>query len=79
MTVTEDEAKKMWCPMVRIRIGGIGSAAINSETEHHPYNCAASECMMWRWVNRTRVDLSDKKQNLRGFCGLAGKPLYVIP
>ena len=42
--MTEDEARKKWCPMVRP-----SSIAMKDIREAHEMKCVASECMMWRW------------------------------
>lgn len=69
--LTETEARKKWCPFVRL--SDIGYPAFNREKRHahdpelNPENCGciASECMAWRWVDGYEL----------GFCGLAaGKP-----
>ena len=55
MIVSEDEAKRFWCPMVK-----------NRGTENEPVTkenvCLGSGCMMWRYV-----DLSECYD---GYCGL---------
>jgi hypothetical protein len=70
--MTEDEAKKKWCPM-----------AMNNACERNPLgaalepermSCIASDCMMWvpEMVN---INQDDSGQNLLlhtgGHCGLA--------
>jgi hypothetical protein len=68
---TEDEARKLWCPMARMSDADL--PAYNRFTEEDTYKvvfnpsncrCIASECAMWRW-------LDDWQEN--GYCGLAGK------
>ncbi len=65
MLLTEDQARKKWCPMViadvtaRERIcPGTNLPGVNAS------RCIASDCMMWRW--------SSNFESL-GFCGLAGR------
>jgi hypothetical protein len=68
--MTEGEAKKKWCPMVRylaVFTDGTGkrecSGGYNRGYENSGINkslCLASECMMWRW----------KDCHCQGQCGL---------
>lgn len=64
MLLTEEEAKKKWCPMAQIIIG-------YNENVNSASNCIASECMAWRWA----VIQPGGKPNPAngGYCGLAGK------
>jgi len=64
--MTEDEAKKKWCPMYRVSVETRGSADNrgNIDTVNN-YKCLASFCMAWRWK------WWNKKS---GYCGLAVKP-----
>lgn len=71
--MTEDEAKKKWCPLVRYKF--------SSESDRPSCNrdifskgvmedgtrCIASECMAWRW----RVDYDN------GYCGAFGLPGHM--
>lgn len=86
MTLTEEEARKKWCPMThskeyaRSNLGQL---------------CIASECMAWRWFDtvsddgtachwkptphapRLPTDQPEQGKPLdqrRGRCGLAGNP-----
>jgi hypothetical protein len=72
MMRTEQQARKLWCPMVRYtEIFPNGSSVTGNrwwshDQDNHHYvgtRCIASECMMWR------CDWADPD---RGFCGLAG-------
>lgn len=58
MFVTEEEAKKKWCPEAITNNASCGGNVGRFSTP-----CIASECMMWRWQN-------DKA----GYCGKAEKP-----
>lgn len=41
MSLSEEEAKEMWCPMMqRSSVGN---------------RCIASYCIMWRWANRNEM------------------------
>lgn len=63
--MTEEEAKKKWCPM--IRTGMVAGMAVNHHVDMNPggqgvydeTRCIASDCMMWRSAPT-------------GYCGLAG-------
>lgn len=59
MIVTEEEAAKRWCPMVRTVAVGTGqmvsgNRVFRNKEERHDNppvsRCIGSECMMWRWV-----------------------------
>lgn len=81
---TEEEAKKCWCPFVRLVDGSagggleyMGNRRAGEGASVSPYviahsGCIASECMAWRWIGPDPVDPT-MRTNL-GFCGLAGKP-----
>ena len=77
---TEDEAKKMWCPHVRIGDDQGASASINRAWSRgcpDAANCIASKCMAWRWAlspEDAESEWNDDHQQPTGYCGLAGKP-----
>lgn len=75
--MTETEAKTKWCPMVLYDQG----RPLNRDACYHGAgtHCIGSECMMWRWAS---IDMDEDdyarlsaEGKLRGYCGLAGKPL----
>ncbi len=82
--MTEEEAKKKWCPMARVHIvenedyyhnRTATGPAVNKGTAKA--NCIASACMMWRWEGREAPAGSvfeNEKSTVYGYCGLAGKP-----
>jgi len=68
--MTEDEAKRRWCPMVRDYDAGGGSASNSCWSEEHPDSrnprysrCCASECMWWGWLERRGADLDNGVPN----------------
>lgn len=85
--MTEEEAKKKWCPQARIN-SGLGSAW-NRPSFPGTERCLASECMAWRWgvednpyyhPPHSLMVPSDPRQNpmyiiskTHGYCGLAGR------
>ena len=79
--MTEYEAKQKWCPMVRFTAdsGSYDSNRINFQDEN-PEACIGSKCMAWIWDNNTMSDADYRAQrmtpekNVKGYCGLAGKP-----
>lgn len=79
---TEDEARKLWCPHVRLGDEQGASASINRTWSRgcpDAASCMASKCMSWRWVTELKVfeadpDLSANVRTEYGFCGLAGRP-----
>jgi len=82
--MTEEEAKKRWCPFARVISGDDPERAPNGpynrdhwitdegvEDTIHRSTCIASDCMAWR-VEKY-IDVNDNTI-ARGFCGLAGQP-----
>jgi hypothetical protein len=79
--MTEDEAKTKWCPMVRAAtlitgvdyhetaVGGAGCNRAHPNMMFEGAVCIASDCMMWRWIDRGSVS-----KPIDGYCGLGGKP-----
>lgn len=69
--MTEDEAKKKWCPMVRHAADRDGGFHVtNGQKSAGFQNCIASDCMMWQWDNNPKQPECDY---YNGHCGLAGK------
>jgi hypothetical protein len=79
--MTEDEARKKWCPMARHE-GDNGTFnrggeydPINSYGRDKGYgcNCVASACMMWVWIKAGEFLSNDevvRERNTHGHCGL---------
>ncbi len=78
MMLNPEQAKKLWCPMVRnLEMSDTGAgqamAGVNAEIRNDQrFNCIADGCMMWHWEN-PNMDIPSPDR--RGFCGLAGKPV----
>lgn len=81
--MTEEEARKKWCPFVRIVNSygiAIGNRNISRKSQTPRMCCIASECMAWRWkVAPLPARKNDIGEDIpafggRGFCGLAGNP-----
>ncbi len=49
MPMSEQDARKKWCPHVRWN-GGDNTQAVKTATASHVGFCIASECMMWQWA-----------------------------
>lgn len=73
--MTEDEAKKKWCPQTRVN-GASHSYNVEWHTNRPSIadvdskdfdRCAGSACMAWRW-------LAVSHPLTGGYCGLAGSP-----
>ena len=75
----EKEARTKWCPMVRTPDSGEpGVVAVNRDAAVKVnYNCIASDCMMWRYIDYEYVKPEgvppNNRSTLEGYCGLAGK------
>lgn len=84
---TPEQAKELWCPMVRASNGDDNSANCgDAEAFRNPgfARCIADQCAMWRWehttasvpvvVNRART-FEQRVVRTHGYCGLA--PLHA--
>lgn len=74
MGITEEDAKRKWCPLARsIFVDNSGvptsNAAFNRAGGLNNVNCKASECMAWRW-------LDNNEDPACGFCGAFGDPVF---
>ena len=87
--MTEDDARKKWCPHVRLACGDGWTGSSNSDPQAPGnkgplYCCIASDCMMWvatdnecepqqHFGNATVPD-PEPKCYPAGYCGLTNKP-----
>ena len=72
--MTEDEARKKWCPFARIHGGYASFNRSKIRLENIPQSlCIASDCMMWRWGD-IKYEGPTGEGIQHGYCGLAGKP-----
>ena len=62
--MTEEDAKKRWCPMVRVNYANLTD--VGHARAEMSSRCIGSGCMMWR--------TSDHYDDASGYCGLAGTP-----
>ena len=66
MYLTEEEAKKKWCPELKLE-GSNASMTNAGKVIYDSANCIASGCMMWRYAGE-----SEKGET--GYCGKAVLP-----
>lgn len=76
--MTEDEAKKKWCPFVRLCVKGQSAGnryGDENGTIENPSSCRCigSDCMAWRWADGMPSITGKPKNMCEGYCGLAGK------
>ena len=69
--MTEEEAKKKWCPESRHSFDEQTGPGWNTGESH---NCIGSRCMAWRWIPSVNTAGRPVHGSGNGFCGLAGKP-----
>ena len=72
---TEDQAKKLWCPMGKYRLYIHDDKRINydSNASQTPL-CIASQCMMWRWSFEQTSGGGWVNTHRIGYCGLGVTP-----
>ena len=81
--MTEEEARKKWCPMVRITLETEHWEAMNNReqpltADGSRTKCIASDCMMWIAIdNECRPSAPGSVEAIvsepAGYCGLAGR------
>lgn len=69
---TEKESATKWCSRGHMH-------PVDWEDVRSTPKCAGSECMMWRWDQRSKHDggypgSPTPKEQWTGYCGLGGKP-----
>lgn len=72
MIVTEEQAGKLWCPLVRVpaQVRALEDATdiVNRGLNGEPLGaCIGARCMMWRW----NAEFATQDPNSKGFCGMA--------
>ena len=85
--MTEDEARKLWCPFARVihfhDNDGLGQAPAAGNRGCHgdpktEARCIASDCMAWRWNSNydhsgdSTAAMQNRRNGYGGYCGLAG-------
>lgn len=75
MRVTATQAKKMWCPFVRLEGSNrlMNMLTDGFDAEHRYQHCLADQCMAWRPFNYSHLKGGDAIEG-HGYCGLAGRP-----
>jgi len=79
--MNEEEAKKKWCPMVRISIGDSACTNRGDIDKVASIACIASKCMLWRWNPPTVIAVPEGVEEHRtasGYCGLGGRPCVSV-
>lgn len=88
MLVTEDDARRLWCPAGRLEGNASNRTAdgwVTRESDSHPPSaCVAGKCMWWRWADKLTESLTPVRvhqggrlvdlEHRRGYCGMAGTP-----
>ncbi len=79
--MTEEDAKKRWCPMARSGYAGEVGEISNRAAFNKQFDgaCLSSDCMMWQWdITPARANSlnvrGDHDAYPSGYCGLGGRP-----
>lgn len=76
MLLSESDARKKWCPMVRVE----GNNRIHNtltdgfQNAERTYHCIANDCMAWREYHLSFMHGSEPLEK-HGYCGVAGRPV----
>lgn len=74
---TPEQAKQLWCPMVRASNGEDMTANAGNSAQYRmgpeSCRCIADRCAMWREVVQLHPP-GELPPAPRGYCGLAGAP-----
>ena len=76
--MTEQEARKKWCPQGRVHSSAGSYNRTESRTVDGPCKCIASDCMSWRWIRDPLLNFVMEGKPVpdytgeHGYCGLAG-------
>jgi len=84
MSHTPEQAKELWCPMVRLAACNGGSVAMGQTvmnllqdgretTVPDAARCIADKCAMWRWLPTTKGFVAHPTFPKHGYCGIAGR------
>lgn len=70
MTHSTEQARQLWCPMVRVGVlpSGGGPVAVNDPRVEYRGNCIADQCAMWRWVPSTTMHKERRMHESDGRC-----------
>lgn len=73
MFCTEEEAKKKWCPMVRVSKSEFDGFFDNRQGNGVVTYCLGSQCMVWVWSpeHPNKIDcIPILPEYVKGYCGL---------
>ena len=78
--MTEDDARKRWCPMVRYKSTkgeGINRWVDIDDAQMLPdmARCIASECMMWQWIQETKIFAANESPVDEGWRKIGAAPM----
>jgi hypothetical protein len=76
--MTENEARKKWCPHGRVYSSNGAFNRTENRAVDGPSKCIASDCMAWRWIKDPLIEFVANGQPVpdytgeHGYCGLSG-------